>query len=1779
MMQLRRPFGLSRQLWLVVIVAAVISLGSFLVPEVSAQTLKLKFAFEDTGTTTTDSVAAVTLNIFNVSGVASNLHSATGTGVGGIGKALDFTSALGGNGTAAPLAVTTNNAALGFGTVTNFTMTEWVKPSQLAANPCFFLLGTNTVVLETATNSISYQLNNGASFQVFVNGTQRNTATTVPGLTVGSWSFIALTYDGANLILYAGSESSAAVPVSTNAVAGLAVNLGTRGSLFLGNRGDRLRGFDGLIDDTRFYTGVANAAFLNTVRTEALPALSATATTISPNPAPAGYTVVISATTGGMAPLFHQWRFTTNGVTTLIAGATNATYVMSEAQFANAGAYSLTVSNNTGSPAVITNTAATLAVTALSGIEIQNLGATTPVSAGYDIAQLNTNGNTKFPPTGVQGTGLNYYTDNGAPPGQTFTTGSNTNGYLLTSLFIKWGGIEGSHASNNPYALRIYSVAGTSATLISTYENNNPAFAMSPGNWTKWIGLNNQLSPNTTYAYSIRARNAAGTAGGGYMQVANASGDQYAGGQLGLFPTGDGTITFGVTSDYDAAFLAHLVDGSVVTPPGTNSRPPMAAFLNNLMPGTAPVVGANWAIVPAFTNLLFTNALGILAVPGTNLLCVFEREGRVWTFVNNSNTSTKTLVLDISNQCQGWDDSGLMNVAFHPGFVTNGFMYVYYTWVTPGTVVGSPTTRPSEYVVGKYHDRLARFTMSNGVSSLATEMLLVDQSADSVWHNGSGLFFHPTNGFLYWTDGDDERYPTQTITNNLLSGVFRIDVDQRGGAISHPIPRQPKLGTTTNYFVPNDNPFVGVANAMEEFFCLGLRSPHRMTIDPPTGKIYVGDVGAGLREEISVIYPGESGLNFQWSRIEGLNGDLVQPYIGINRRPILDYTHSEGNAVIGGHVYRGTEFAAELGGRYIFGDNPSRKIWVMDESTTPATKTLIGTLPSGAGPNSGSSYVGLSGFGLDANNEIYICQMSSVGGKIFKLAHATTVTNPLPTLLSQTGVFTNLATLAPDPGLIPFTVNSPLWSDGAQKTRWLALATNAYVTFAANGEWSFPNGTVFVKHFALSTNDTNPSETKRLETRLLVKGTDGLVYGAGYKWRSDNSDADLVQTLTNEIITITTATGTRTQTWSYPGRQDCLTCHTIPAGGVLGVKTRQLNGNFTYPALGTNDNQLRIWNQYGIFSSPIDEAAISNYSKTVPISDTNATLATRVRSYLDANCAQCHRPGGGVQANFDARYDTPLASQGIVSGALQNLQGVSNAVVVAPGDLAHSMLYLRDNSVGNALQMPPLAKNVIDTNYITVLSAWIGQLVPPTVSPIADVIIPINTSTGPIPFTVGDATVAPGSLVVTGTSSSQSFIPDANIVFGGSGSNRTVNVTPLAGQFGSATITVSVDNGIAPALETFVVIVPGQLVAWYKFENNAQDSSGFGNHGTTGGAFSYVAGKVDAAAISFDGTSGYTQIPLSVSNDFTFAFWVKTTDTGGGSQWWGGKGLLDGEMAGGGSDFGTSLVGAKAAFGVGNPDTTILSTTSINDGNWHHVAATRNATSGEIKLFIDGTLENSLVTTATGVRTPTNLRIGSLRSAVAAGYLAGTVDDARIYNYVLNPVEIAALLNSPPTLAAIADRVILAGTVLNITNSATDAGAPPQTLTFSLTGTPPAGAGINSSNGIFNWRPTIAQGGTTNLFTVQVADNGTPVMTDAKNFFVTVNSPAQPSLSNATITNGQLSLTITGDVGPDYTVLASTNLVNWTALFTTNQPTPPFQFVDPGYTNFNQRFYRALLGP
>jgi uncharacterized repeat protein (TIGR03806 family) len=325
-----------------------------------------------------------------------------------------------------------------------------------------------------------------------------------------------------------------------------------------------------------------------------------------------------------------------------------------------------------------------------------------------------------------------------------------------------------------------------------------------------------------------------------------------------------------------------------------------------------------------------------------------------------------------------------------------------------------------------------------------------------------------------------------------------------------------------------------------------------------------------------------------------------------------------------------------------------------------------------------------------------------------------------PPLLSQTGAFKDTRTLAPADGLVPYDLNVSFWSDGAEKTRWIAAPCGSNsaapkIGFTTNGEWTFPPGTVFVKHFDCPVDDARPDLRRRLETRLLVLDSTGSVYGVTYKWRPDNSDADLLATNLTETLVVKTAAGTRELTWYYPSRQDCKTCHTDRAGGVLGVKTRQLNCDFAYDD-NAKENQLAVWNRLGLFNPPLSEDALPKLLKLARADDESRSLEERARSYLDANCAHCHRPGGTV-ASFDTRYDTPLEAQGLINGPVLINQGIDKARPIAPNDIWRSIIFLRVNTI-EAVKMPPLAHSVLDRQAVELLRRWIQSLDgPPVLAP------------------------------------------------------------------------------------------------------------------------------------------------------------------------------------------------------------------------------------------------------------------------------------------------------------------------------------------------------------------------------------------------------------------------------------------------------------------------------
>ena len=258
-----------------------------------------------------------------------------------------------------------------------------------------------------------------------------------------------------------------------------------------------------------------------------------------------GNSVVISAGIGsGTQPISYQWLFSTNGgVPAKIPGATGISYTIASVQTTNAGTYSLMVSNRPGGvPTVITNTPASLVVRA--AYTISTIGTTAPTPGTYDIAQLT---------VGTDLDGLNYFSDNATPPGQTFTTSNNPSGYTLTAIYLKTAGNNSSGTGTaKTYTLRLYSISGSTATLISTYLSDNTV-GFTDGDWLRYTGMTNLLQPNTVYAYSHRQN------GSGWDQISAVLGDTYPGGQACLIPQPGGTVTFGGSGALDAAFQVSMV--------------------------------------------------------------------------------------------------------------------------------------------------------------------------------------------------------------------------------------------------------------------------------------------------------------------------------------------------------------------------------------------------------------------------------------------------------------------------------------------------------------------------------------------------------------------------------------------------------------------------------------------------------------------------------------------------------------------------------------------------------------------------------------------------------------------------------------------------------------------------------------------------------------------------------------------------------------------------------------------------------------------------------------------------------------------------------------------------------------------------------------------------------------------------------------------------------------------------------------------------------------------
>jgi hypothetical protein len=492
-------------------------------------------------------------------------------------------------------------------------------------------------------------------------------------------------------------------------------------------------------------------------------------------------------------------------------------------------------------------------------------------------------------------------------------------------------------------------------------------------------------------------------------------------------------------------------------------------------------------------------------------------------------------------------------------------------------------------------------------------------------------------------------------------------------------------------------------------FAIGLRNPYRMTYDPVDRLVWIGDVGQEDHEEVDVLRPG---ANFQWDIMEGLAvmsrpSDPMRERPGVWTDPVLAYDRADFRAMIGGYVYRGAQLAS-LYGRYVHADFRSGNIWAASyEIADGEVQVLDSEIILESDLKAAES--GITSFAVDRDGSLHVLTLGAES-RILRLEEALRHAVG-PTRLSQTGLFADLGQLEPAQGLAPYSITTPLWSDGSVKRRFVAMAPGERARHSRDAPFELPVGTLLVKHFEIALDERKPEEVHRLETRVLVVDAQG-VYGASYRWRADQSDADLLLEHAEEELEIIDRQGhRRSQVHIFPSPGECLRCHQGDFPGALGLKTAQLNGpdpsTSELLALAASDRLD------GLPAEVTDGGSRDDLPRFSALDDESASLEHRVRSYLDANCSHCHGMRQMHGTRWDARFQTPLEDAHIVDGEVNGFEGSEELRIVTPGSPERSAIYLRAASADRNHRMPPLGSARPDAAFLDVLSAWIRSLQKP----------------------------------------------------------------------------------------------------------------------------------------------------------------------------------------------------------------------------------------------------------------------------------------------------------------------------------------------------------------------------------------------------------------------------------------------------------------------------------
>ncbi|MFI5309140.1 MAG: PQQ-dependent sugar dehydrogenase [Polyangiales bacterium] len=711
--------------------------------------------------------------------------------------------------------------------------------------------------------------------------------------------------------------------------------------------------------------------------------------------------------------------------------------------------------------------------------------------------------------------------------------------------------------------------------------------------------------------------------------------------------------------------LCALVSGCGGGGSGVETFPPSPKRARNALcvaPEHRPAAGP-LALERAFTQLLPNGGRvrkPIQLVPSPSDPSAYYlvlQTGQILELASNPTTHSARTVLDVHDTLDfSRSENGLVSLAFHPHFEQHRFAYVVRSVPSP--------------VKGRYLSRLARFTVrEDGLFDRNSELVLLELEQRSASHSGDHVAFG-LDGYLYHSHGDDQGVQNAQDPYAKYGAILRIDVDHDDKARG------------LHYAVPKDNPFARGGGA-PEVYAYGLRNPWRFTVDPEDGRIFVGDVGQDSREEIDLL---RKGGNYGWPIREGktcFEADLCEYDFD---EPIVDYTHSEGTAVVVGYRYRGKRLPW-LRGRLLYADVGVGSVFSipLDQKDPSARLELDGMFH-------------IVSFAQRPDGELYVVRYDFDGeeGGVYELvaAQPDTAANAFPKRLSQTGCVDPDDPRKPAPGVVAFEPSAALWSDGAQKNRFFAIPDTARLSLLPQGDIAFPIGSVLLKSFEY--------DGRYHETRLLIHHADGWG-GYSYLWQDDQSDAVLLDT--GQTVTLPNG-----QRWLYPSRSQCFRCHTDAAGVVLGPEVGQLDHDSLFDEQSIE--QLEGLFEHDYFRPDLERVEeLREDARPLPDPFGDGPLADRARAYLHVNCSICHRPGGNGRGALDLRFSRSFeATQLCDQPPEQRLPSAGNAQrLLRPGHPDDSVLWLRMNAT-DRYRMPPLASNRVDQAGAALVRAWIESI-------------------------------------------------------------------------------------------------------------------------------------------------------------------------------------------------------------------------------------------------------------------------------------------------------------------------------------------------------------------------------------------------------------------------------------------------------------------------------------